>query len=521
MQAVLHNFHFSPFDLDFTVVLESNKTMSKRAAKLAGVAPSLKNKLPPSPAKPRESTSPPPSKRARAAASPSPQAKKGLRKASAVSDAYTSTGIAFEMAAEPTVDAGPLPPAHQAMLDRWLALETALVFFGRRGEPAVLGKLKLAVENSAGRSLHPRHLGQMLTLWPGCYVVRGYSALGRHRDFSGRAPAHGGSHESTMPPPPSKSLAHFDLSVELGPDEDSGAAAVAPEDTGASTAEPAVSGSPAPSGSSPVKGSMAAESSYATLMSRRRIAFSEARLLARRDKIVNILRAHAAAAHLKSTSAPPEASSSSSANSTANSEPTGDPINTTSTATAAEAEMLANNGNLAAAASAFGALELNVPAAPLPGLHNMSSSASSASSKPSAKPALPTARSQLGAPATVASPSVPAPETGDGDATTTSATAAADQPTTTTTGASSAATTQAALRARVAQREQSKALVEDAAGGKAGRRKQRLLASLPSFCDALHSFLVQRRVATVPRPELVHHLTARLPWRPRPPPDQV
>jgi len=508
--------------------ISRNTLMSKRAAKLAGVAPSTKNKLPPSPAKPKESASPSPSKRARAAASPTPQAKKGLKNASVVSDSSISgsaaTGIAFEMVTEPPVDIAPLPPAHQAMLDRWLALETALVFFGRRGEPAVLGKLKLAVENSAGRSLHPRHLGQMLTLWPGCYLVRGHSALGRHRDFSVRASAQGGSQDTTMPPPPSKSLAHFDLSVELGPDEVSEAAAVATAGAATSAAAPAAAVTPLATPSSPAIDPEAPESSYAALLSRRRIAFSEARLLARRDKIIKLLREHAATNQVKgATTLQSSAPSASSGSSSSVSEPTGDSASTTSTA--ADAAMLANSGNLAAAASAFGALELNVPAAPLPGQHDVGGSASSSTSGSSSKAALPTARSQLGAPPATASSSVPALESSGGDAAATStataaaaaAAAAADQPTPVT----SAATTQAALRARVAQREQSKAQVEHDAGGKAGRRKQRLLASLPSFCDALHSFLVQRRVATMPRAELVQHLTARLPWRPRPPPDQV
>ena len=80
-------------------------------------------------------------------------------------------GAAPQAAAAP-IPAPPLPPAHAAFLERWLALEAALVFFGRRGEPCVFGRLKGAVEASSGRAFHRRHLGQMLALWPGAYVVR-------------------------------------------------------------------------------------------------------------------------------------------------------------------------------------------------------------------------------------------------------------------------------------------------------------------------------------------------------------
>ena len=65
-----------------------------------------------------------------------------------------------------------LPSSHAVFLERWLALETSLSFFRRRGEPALYGRLKKAVEATGGKAFHPRHLGQMLALWPGCYTVR-------------------------------------------------------------------------------------------------------------------------------------------------------------------------------------------------------------------------------------------------------------------------------------------------------------------------------------------------------------
>jgi len=81
------------------------------------------------------------------------------------------------------------------------------------------------------------------------------------------------------------------------------------------------------------------------------------------------------------------------------------------------------------------------------------------------------------------------------------------------------ATRMDALRAKVAAREKAAALTDAMEGGAEGRQQRRLATQLPSFCDALHSYVVQQRrarsktkaVSSVARPQLIEELCKRLP----------
>ena len=411
-------------------------------------------------------------------------------------DYTTTNSLAFEFRAETSsvpmadVTAGTLPASHTAFLDRWLALETSITIANLRGRSTLFHLLQPTVQEASKRAFRAEHLGQMLTLWPGCYDIKRRECIQKATDIT--YPSN--ESDENMAPGGKRKTPTYDWLIEIGHTSEaeelsqtsdtmsvSAPSSLSPSSTTSSITSSTLAVTSTATAAAPL---LAPAFSRSERSSRR---FTGDQLLYRRRRIAEIVRAHATS------------SCSLSEGNTADSVgvvPTQLPslkekdIATTS-ATGIEQERKTMGNEIA---GKNGPKEKRVKFSMADGERESSS------------PALP-ATEQLPVEASASStePSVALKHTAiDSSSTFSPSDGAAD-------AKEEKKSLRDALKARVAAKE--KAAREEAAatGGDAGRRRRRLCEGLTCFTDCLRAYLLQRGIWAVNKTELIRDMVTRLP----------
>jgi hypothetical protein len=467
-------------------------------------------------------------------------------------------------AARPAAPPKPLPEAHKAMLERWLALETSLTLMSRRGELTVFQRLKTPVQDAAKRTLRPEHLGQMLALWPGCYKVTRHLCIETSEAAAWAVAADDDDLEPGSDGAAKRKKMTFDWLIEFGhtsaedeasaaPGADEGSNRGSAIDIDTSRSSP---GSTSPSSSSnnnnnnlssSSSGLSSSSSGVSSSKMRRRRALFEAQIRFRRRRISEILRAHAATAASKAAvmnaTSISSSSSSSSLSSSSSSSSSSNSLEHLDQRTLSSSESALVRLGLGLASE-----KLDVTPAALPCLSfdqeavDQIVAATSSEEEPASKRvkfSVAPAESSL-SPSSAASSASLSSSSASSSSSSSSLSAVAlsiDIPAVSSSSPSSAVTTPVEastsasghngvgaaaapkkkktkiqlLRERVAAREAADRAAAEASGGDDGRRQRLLRDKLPKFGDCLHAYLLQRGVGSVGKRELVRDIGRRLP----------
>ena len=385
--------------------------------------------------------------------------------------------------------AGTLPASHTAFLKRWLALETAITIANRRGGSTLFHLLQPIVQEASKRAFRAEHLGQMLTLWPGCYDIKRRECIQKAADIT--YPSN--ESDENMAPGGKRKAPTFDWLIEIGHTSEAEELSQTSDSMSVSASSSSSLSSTTPS----ITSSTLAVTSTATAADLLAPAFRRSerpsrrftgdQLLYRRRRIAELVRAHATSS-----------CSLSGGNMT-------DSIGVIPTQLPSLKEKDIATTNATGIEQERKTMGNEIADKSEPKEKRVKFSMADGK-KESSSPALP-ATEQLPVEASASStePSVALKHTAIDSSSTFS-------PSDGAAGAKEEKKSlRDALKARVAAKE--KAAREEAAatGGETGRRRRRLCEGLTCFTDCLRAYLLQRGIGAVNKTELIRDMVTRLP----------